>query len=206
MSPSLRFIIDKLNHSNHPCLLLLELYCIERTVALIAQSGGCSITEKAQVAANMINPANNVQYLIIQDSNKRGHKYKYHLGELVPGNYVDDDDDDDGGVGDNSNIEKSQFISRSNSHHVSTSELVPDLLHGDDGVNDKFYFEYSEQLEQHRMLMTHPTTDDNKNLDGGGSPNSNNINLAVLDVSYAAGQALFNLILNEDPIDHRQGG
>jgi len=42
-------------------------------VALIAQSGGCSLLQKASVAARMINPENQVQYLIIQDSNKR-HK------------------------------------------------------------------------------------------------------------------------------------
>lgn len=58
-------------------------------VALIAQGGGCSIKEKASIAARMINPKNQVQYLIIQDKNKH---HKYQARENVSSNNKDNQD------------------------------------------------------------------------------------------------------------------
>ena len=58
-------------------------------MALIAQSGGCSILEKARVASTMINPPNQVQYLIIQDISKRGRSKNL----LTGGENFDDDDE-----------------------------------------------------------------------------------------------------------------
>ena len=52
----------------------MDLYSMITTiVALLAKSGGCSIYEKAVVAASLINPSNNVAYLIVEDSSKRRH-------------------------------------------------------------------------------------------------------------------------------------
>eukprot|EP00536_Pseudo-nitzschia_multiseries_P018540 jgi/Psemu1/316025/fgenesh1_kg.2684_\ len=53
-------------------------------VALMAQAGGCSILEKAQVAATMIQPAYTVQYLILQDPSKR--KGPTSLGDIDSNN------------------------------------------------------------------------------------------------------------------------
>jgi hypothetical protein len=50
-------------------------------VALLAQAGGCTLLEKAQVAANMILPTNNVQYLIVQESSKRHGILDWEGGE-----------------------------------------------------------------------------------------------------------------------------
>jgi len=44
-------------------------------VALVAQSGGCSIYEKVLVASKLINPSNTVGYLIVQDTSKRHRKF-----------------------------------------------------------------------------------------------------------------------------------
>ena len=179
-------------------------------VALVAQSGGCSITEKAQVAANLINPANNVQYLIIQGQSKR-HKYKYEY------EYEYDDVEE----GNNDDETSSSFIS--SSHYVSSkSQALLQSLTGngniDDDDDESYYvskneLDVSEYEQQHNgRVLTHltdmteqtETTNNNTNNNVGGPPGD--VNLAVLHVSYAAGVTLFNLIDTENPINHRQGG
>mmetsp|Transcript_103454 Transcript_103454/g.154993 ORF Transcript_103454/g.154993 Transcript_103454/m.154993 type:complete len:631 (+) Transcript_103454:191-2083(+) len=43
-------------------------------VALVAKTGGCSLEEKALVASTMMEPANKVAYLIVDDYGKKGKK------------------------------------------------------------------------------------------------------------------------------------
>jgi hypothetical protein len=164
-------------------------------VALIAQSGGCSIIEKARVASTMINPPNQVQYLIIQDSNKRGHK-----NQLLGGGHFDNDDDDDDD--DDEEEQNWPFISSTISRFLSSSKI-------DDDVNDdeSYYVSIDSLLDdgdgkQHRVLKQFVDFDDSTSTNN----NYGDINLALLHVSYYAGQTLFSWIANADPQIHREGG
>lgn len=106
-------------------------------VALIAQSGGCSLMEKAAVAGRMIHPSNQVQYLIVQDSSKR------HKGQL--GEKYDDDND---------NEQKWPFIRSSLN---GASSLVSDFSSGDEIFDEDGDYDESNYIsvdflgEQHRL-------------------------------------------------------
>jgi len=106
-------------------------------VALIAQSGGCSLMEKAAVAARMIHPSNQVQYLIVQDSSKR---HKGQLGE----NYDDDDE----------NEQKWPFIRSSLN---GASSLVNEFSNGDEIFDEDGNYDESNYVsvdflgEQHQL-------------------------------------------------------
>lgn len=137
-------------------------------VAIIAQTGGgCSASEKASIAARMISPKNQVQYLIIQDSSKGGNR---KLGE-----YYEDD-------------MNQQYLSLSStSRH---DDFFFNTLFGTDDT-----FDYNEKDVQ-------VFTDDDSN----DSYYNNDINIAVLHVSYDDGQALLNMINSEDPQVFKNGG
>ena len=160
----------------------------------------------------MINPANNVQYLIIQDISKRGggHRYKYDVED------VDDDDDE---TLSSSFINSSHYLS-SKLHALLQSLTGNENIDDDDNDNDdesyyvsnKNELDFYEHEQQHGRVLTHltdmteqQTETTNTNTNNVGGP-PGDVNLAVLHVSYSAGQTLFNLIANENPIDSRQGG
>ena len=176
-------------------------------MALIAQSGGCSILEKARVASTMINPPNQVQYLIIQDSSKRGHK-----NLLTGGENFDDDEEEE---------QQQQlnwsFISSTISRYGSFIFSSGGDSKIDDDVNDddeSYYVSIDSLLlddgdddddEQKRRLLKQ-FVDFNNDSTTNNNNYGDDINLAVLHVSYSAGQTLFNWIANADPQIHREGG
>lgn len=137
--------------------------------------------EKAQVAASMINQPNQVHYLIIQDYSKR------HRTLLESNDIMNNDNDND-------NEQKWSFFGSSQYF----SSLLHDFLDYDESYNasmndKKIPLETTDVME----------SDDRNKFDD--SPSAN-VNIAVLHVSYAAGQTLFNLVATENPKVHREGG
>lgn len=189
-------------------------------VALVAQAGGCSVIEKARVAANMINPANNVQYLIIQDPNKR------RKSSTAP----NDDRVDkisniniDAKVNNHDGNEKSQ-IALDGRYIASEFEGLFQSLTGNrdyavDDFDEPFYLDLSD-IEQHGRVLTRlMDTVEQSNSNSNSNSNSKNgkdlldlgwdssgIGLAVMHVTLGVGEELFRAIVEENPIDHRQGG
>mmetsp|Transcript_3693 Transcript_3693/g.8425 ORF Transcript_3693/g.8425 Transcript_3693/m.8425 type:complete len:672 (-) Transcript_3693:1405-3420(-) len=186
-------------------------------VALIAQSGGCSVMEKAHVAANMINPPNNVGYVIIVEPSKRRGGYKndnpfankdtnneYRMATIESS--VDEEND---GYDENN----SQLIHSAQSLALELHSLVQSMAGNND--DSAFFVPKMSDLElfeaeQHGRALTQFTTEfteelsdktNPKNLEGPGD-----LPLAVLHVTYATGQVLLDIIANENPVDYRQGG
>jgi hypothetical protein len=137
----------------------------------------------------MINPPNQVQYLIIQDSNKRGRK-----NQLAGGGNFDDEEEEE---------QNWSFISSAISRYGSFI-----FSGGDSKIDDESYYVSIDSLlddgdddeQQRRLLKQFVNFNDSTNNNDGDT------NLAVLHVSYYAGQTLFNWIANADPQIHREGG
>lgn len=169
-------------------------------VALVAQAGGCSIQEKARVAAELIHPANNVQYLIIQNPSKR-HESTPPLNDY--------------GI---------NFQNHGTNHH-DQSEMEPlgsrygsleleSLLESFTGDCDdeSFFLDLDgSDAEQHGRVLTHLTdrteqSNTNDWTEQWSWRYSDDINLAVVHVTSGVGEELFRAVAEESRIDRRQGG
>ena len=157
----------------------------------------------------MINPPNQVQYLIIQDISKRGRKNLLTGGE----NFDDEEEEQQQhqlnwsfisstisrygsfifSSGGDSKIDDDDVNDDDESYYVSIDSLLLD--DGDDDDDD----EQKRRLLKQFVDFNHDSTTNNNNY-------GDDINLAVLHVSYSAGQTLFNWIANADPQIHREGG
>ncbi|VEU36162.1 unnamed protein product [Pseudo-nitzschia multistriata] len=163
-------------------------------VALVAQAGGCSIMEKARVASTMIRPANNVQYLIIQNSSKRGAPTV-----LANSNQYGDEASHDS--------KQSQIFPGSRYYGGSSMESLLQSLTGNEDYYDgdeSFYLDFSAMdLDQpHGRVLTHLT--DMSEQSSWGHDGA--INLAVMYVTFAVGDELFRAVENESARDRRRGG
>lgn len=183
-------------------------------MALVAQAGGCSIIEKARVAANMINPANNVQYLILQDPNKR------QKSSTAPN---DDRKDDISNINTDVNNyddnEKSQIAL--GGHYIASEveglfqSLTGNQDYAVDDYDEPFYLDLSD-IEQHGRVLTHLVDTVEQSNSNSNSKNgkdllglgwdSSGIDLAVMHVTLGVGEELFRAIVEENPIDRHQGG
>eukprot|EP00531_Pseudo-nitzschia_arenysensis_P000271 CAMPEP_0116141442 /NCGR_PEP_ID=MMETSP0329-20121206/14385_1 /TAXON_ID=697910 /ORGANISM="Pseudo-nitzschia arenysensis, Strain B593" /LENGTH=617 /DNA_ID=CAMNT_0003636627 /DNA_START=260 /DNA_END=2110 /DNA_ORIENTATION=- len=188
-------------------------------VALVAEAGGCTIEEKVKVASSMINPANVVGYLIVQDERGRRHKKKLSSSSqttISTGSTASD----------NKIVETTSFYSKLTKKLDNTlfgleetaakEELWDSKFMLDNGEDDeKSILVSPESLEVHfesagengRALLELPTrntqySSGTNNLESG----LGDINLALLHVSYGTGEALRTILTNEDIMDKMKGG
>ncbi|OEU06838.1 hypothetical protein FRACYDRAFT_252975 [Fragilariopsis cylindrus CCMP1102] len=151
----------------------------------------------------MINPPNQVQYLIIQDSSKRGRK-----NQLTGGEKFDDDEEEQQQL-------NGSFISSTINRYRSFIFSGGESKIDDDVNDDESYYVSMDSLlddgddgdgEQKNRRLLKKFVDFNNDSTTNNNNYGDDINLAVLHVSYSAGQTLFNWIANADPQIHREGG
>jgi len=155
-------------------------------VALVAKSGGCSIFDKVMVASSLINPANTVGYLIVQDASKRHH--------LSLGNYTID----------------SEMETQLQVFHNDVKNLLH--LQDDESLLTEYLSSAEVELrlaEQNgRALLELPAPSE-----PGRAPDQQplenrlyDINIALLHVSYGTGEVLVDILDSQDPLDKLKGG
>jgi hypothetical protein len=165
--------LEQVTTSTHPPIIPFDSFFFHSTVALIAQSGGCSIFDKVKVASSMITPSNTVGFLIVQDASKRH-------------NFLDDGDDVDDNVDESFSVSLESFELKLAEQNGRALIQIPE----DDGAQEQL------QLQQQQIPSNSRT------LEGG----LDDVNLAVLHVSFGTGLALFDTLVRESQVDMRQGG
>mmetsp|Transcript_9182 Transcript_9182/g.27336 ORF Transcript_9182/g.27336 Transcript_9182/m.27336 type:complete len:529 (-) Transcript_9182:694-2280(-) len=177
-------------------------------VALLVESGGCSILEKAQVAANLIEPAYAVQYVILQDSDKR------HRSQTTLGDHDSDIGNDNDNYIDNSNYNVQNLLFSWITSDESKAESASE------SKRDKPYWIDVAAVERGgRVLKQHLPTDrsiassdhlltdqQDRYQDRSDSGYYDDIDLAVMHVSKRVGEALFRAIDEDSPSSLEQGG
>jgi len=159
-------------------------------VALVAKSGGCTIMEKVKVASTMINPANVVGYLIVQDPKSKRHTKMLSLED--PNSALDPIE----------NLSMDQTLQK----YMENAHVQP-LGFGEDETS---ILVPPESLEMHlelakengRALLELPQLVEAPQKLGG----LDQINIALLHVGFATGDALLEILLKEDAMDKVKGG
>lgn len=167
-------------------------------VALVAQSGGCSIFDKVRVASSMINPKNTVGYLIVQDMSKRHLQLstdfsnnKTSMGKEGHGTMQGSPLDDDG-------VES--FLVSLESTKLELAE-----------ENGRALFQL---LEEERDASSNSNSNIDDDEEAFSETTSQNtlalddvaVNLAVLHVTFATGQSILDELEHESTLDRLHGG
>jgi len=179
-------------------------------VALVAQSGGCSIYEKVLVASKLINPSNTVGYLIVQDTSKRHRKF------------LEEDADADADVDADHELRTMTEDDPWRAWEKDSRPSLPEMYEFEDQDEDESYVlsldlserklaesngraliesELEPQSPDRKLLQPNHDFDTSLGTDGLGD-----INLAVLHVSHTTGQALFHSLSSETEANRQQGG
>ena len=160
-------------------------------MALVAQSGGCSLMDKVRVASALIDPSNTVGYLIVQERSKRRHLSLYSS------------DNNSNNNNETPNTEIEALDNPSQLEQFGNS--VINRLVDEDEDGESFYTSSLEQsttdcdlesAERNGRALIERT-----NLESGPD-----INFAILHVSYGTGETLVDVLKVEDTLDRSKGG
>mmetsp|Transcript_58094 Transcript_58094/g.142001 ORF Transcript_58094/g.142001 Transcript_58094/m.142001 type:complete len:653 (-) Transcript_58094:84-2042(-) len=188
-------------------------------VALLARRGGCSVAEKAIFAATMIEPANTVQYLIVEDYGRKPRRPRLGTFSEIEAVVMDDvekieerglteldvEEDELEHYNDESFFDGIRLLDLEGTWAGTSKTIdIDNIADPNDGAL-QFSVDSSFVGNGHENESDH-ISDINAEESRDVRIDNDTINLAVLHVSYIVGNNLLQLINNEPRKTRYAGG